>query len=106
MEQHTPHPTGSARTTRQWQEADAAHFLHPFTDFQALARKGARIIERGDGIYLWDSDGKRILDAMSGLWCVNVGYGQEALVEAATRQMQALQVLEHRQAWSPMWKWR
>ncbi|MDE2081496.1 MAG: aspartate aminotransferase family protein [Burkholderiales bacterium] len=78
------------RTTPQWQAADAAHFLHPFTDFQGLARKGARIITRAEGIYLWDSDGHRLLDAMSGLWCVNVGYGQQALVDAATRQMQQL----------------
>jgi putrescine aminotransferase len=78
------------RTTREWQAADAAHFLHPFTDFQALHAKGSRIITRADNIYLWDSDGQRILDAMSGLWCVNVGYGQPALVEAATRQLREL----------------
>ncbi len=78
------------RTTQEWQAADAAHFLHPFTDFQGLARKGARIIERAENIYLWDSDGHKLLDAMSGLWCVNVGYGQEALVEAATKQMRQL----------------
>jgi putrescine aminotransferase len=90
MEEPTTLAPRRERTTRQWQEADAAHFLHPFTDFQALARKGARIIERGDGIYLWDSDGTRILDAMSGLWCVNAGYGQEALVQAAMHQMREL----------------
>ena len=78
------------RTTQQWQAADAAHFLHPFTDHQGLAKKGARIIDRADNIYLWDSEGHKILDAMSGLWCVNVGYGQQALVDAATRQMQQL----------------
>ena len=78
------------RSTASWQAADAAHFLHPFTDFQALAQKGARIITRADGIYLWDSDGQQILDAMSGLWCVNVGYGQTALVDAAAKQMREL----------------
>ena len=78
------------RTTQEWQAADAAHFLHPFTDFQSLAKKGSRIISRADNIYLWDSDGHKILDAMSGLWCVNVGYGQQALVDAAARQMQTL----------------
>ena len=78
------------RTTAQWQAADAAHFLHPFTDFKALSAKGARIIRRAEGIYLWDSDGHKILDAMSGLWCVNVGYGQRALIEAAARQMAEL----------------
>ena len=80
----------TARTTQEWQAADSAHFLHPFTDFQGLARKGARIITEADNIYLRDSDGHRILDAMSGLWCVNVGYGQRALVDAAATQMQQL----------------
>ena len=79
-----------SRSTANWQAADAAHFLHPFTDFQALAAKGSRIISRAEGIYLWDSEGHKILDAMSGLWCVNVGYGQPALVDAAARQMREL----------------
>ncbi|MGC4080099.1 MAG: aspartate aminotransferase family protein [Rubrivivax sp.] len=78
------------RTTQEWQAADAAHFLHPFTDFQALSRKGARVIERAENIYLWDTEGHKILDAMSGLWCVNVGYGQQALVDAATAQLKQL----------------
>ncbi|GAP34689.1 aspartate aminotransferase family protein [Piscinibacter sakaiensis] len=78
------------RTTAEWQAADAAHHLHPFTDFKALAGRGTRVITRGDGIYLWDSEGQRILDAMSGLWCVNVGYGQRALIDAATRQLETL----------------
>jgi putrescine aminotransferase len=78
------------RTTEEWQRADSAHFLHPFTDFKALAKKGSRIITRADNIYLWDSDGHKILDAMSGLWCVNVGFGQRALIDAATRQMAEL----------------
>jgi putrescine---pyruvate transaminase len=86
---NTPTPR-TARSTADWQRADAAHFLHPFTDFQSLARKGSRIITRADNIYLWDSDGHKILDAMSGLWCVNVGYGQQALIDAATRQLKEL----------------
>ena len=80
----------TTRTTQQWQAADAAHFLHPFTDFKALARKGSRVITRADNIYLWDSEGQKVLDAMSGLWCVNVGYGQQALIDAATRQLKEL----------------
>ncbi|HEX5688249.1 MAG TPA: aspartate aminotransferase family protein [Ideonella sp.] len=80
----------SKRSTKEWQQADAAHFLHPFTDFGALAKKGSRIITKAEGIYLWDSEGKKILDAMSGLWCVNVGYGQQALIDAATRQLKEL----------------
>jgi len=80
----------NARSTADLQAADSAHFLHPFTDFQGLARKGSRIIQRAENIYLWDSDGHKILDAMSGLWCVNVGYGQQALVDAATEQLKEL----------------
>ena len=65
--------------TAKIQALDAAHFLHPFTDFKDLASHGSRVMVRGEGIYVWDSEGKRILDAMSGLWCVNVGYGRKAL---------------------------
>ena len=77
-------------STAEWQAMDAAHFLHPFTDFKALAAKGSRIITKADNIYLWDSEGHKIFDAMSGLWCVNVGYGQQALIEAATAQLTKL----------------
>jgi putrescine aminotransferase len=80
----------SERSTQEWQAADAAHFLHPFTDFKTLAGKGSRIITRADNIYLWDTEGRKVLDAMSGLWCVNVGYGQPALVQAAAQQMREL----------------
>jgi putrescine---pyruvate transaminase len=83
-------PPFARRSTREWQAADAAHFLHPFTDHQALASKGVRVITHGDGVYVWDSEGQRIFDAMSGLWCVNVGYGQAALIDAATQQLRTL----------------
>jgi putrescine aminotransferase len=78
------------RTTKDWQAADAAHHLHPFTDFKSLAAKGTRVITRGENIYLWDSEGQKILDAMSGLWCVNVGYGRQELIDAATAQLKTL----------------
>ncbi len=80
-------PIRSSHTTAEWQEMDRLHHLHPFTDFKALGNKGSRIITRADGVYLWDSDGNRILDGMAGLWCVNVGYGRKELAEAAYRQM-------------------
>lgn len=76
--------------TSKIQAVDSAHYFHPFTDHQALAAKGSRIIEKADGIYIWDSKGEKILDAMSGLWCVNVGYGRQELVDAAAKQMQVL----------------
>ncbi len=83
-------PRDSERATRDWQALDARHYLHPFTDFRALAQEGARVITRAEGVYLHDSEGRRILDAMSGLWCVNVGYGRAELAEVAARQMREL----------------
>ncbi|MEO7938550.1 MAG: aminotransferase class III-fold pyridoxal phosphate-dependent enzyme, partial [Burkholderiaceae bacterium] len=76
--------------TRTIQRLDNEHFLHPFTDFKDLANKGSRVIVRGEGIYVWDSEGARMLDAMSGLWCVNVGYGRRELADAAHHQMMTL----------------
>jgi len=77
-------------STQALQTLDSAHFIHPFTDHADLATRGARIITRGEGIYVWDSEGEKMLDAMSGLWCVNVGYGRKELAQAAYDQMLTL----------------
>ena len=77
--------------TQEWKRRDHLHFMHPFTDHKELGEKGgARIITRAEGVYIYDSDGNRILDGMAGLWCVNLGYGRRELVEAAARQMREL----------------
>ena len=76
--------------TREWQALSRDHHLPPFTDYKQLNEKGARIITKAEGVYIWASEGNKILDAMAGLWCVNVGYGREELVQAATRQMREL----------------
>lgn len=76
--------------TRELQSRDHAHYMHPFTDHHDLGKTGARIITSADGVYITDSDGNRILDGMAGLWCVNLGYGRQDLVDAATKQMQQL----------------
>jgi len=55
-----------------------------------MHKTGVRIIERAEGIYLWDSDGHRLLDGMAGLWCVNVGYGRKDLAEVARKQIEDL----------------
>jgi putrescine---pyruvate transaminase len=81
----TPQPL-----TTELQALDSAHFLHPFTDFKDLASRGARVMTRAEGIYVWDSEGQKVLDAMSGLWCVNVGYGRQELAQAAYDQMMKL----------------
>jgi len=79
-----------AESTRQWQELDRRHYLHPFTHHKSLAAKGSRIITHAEGVYIYDSEGCRIFDAMAGLWCVNVGYGRHELVDAAAKQMREL----------------
>ena len=73
--------------TAQLRELDALHHLHPFTTHSSLRAGGARVIVRGDGPYLWDSEGKRVLDGMSGLWTANVGHSRRELAEAAYEQM-------------------
>lgn len=76
--------------TSELQALDAAHHMHPFTHGHDLAKKGARVITRAKGVTLTDSDGNEFLDAMAGLWCVNLGYGRHELAEAAARQMKEL----------------
>ena len=77
----------TTKNTSDWQAADSAHHLHSFTDTKSLAEQGCRVITRADGIYIWDSDGNRLLDGMAGLWCVNLGYGRRELAEAAYGQL-------------------
>ena len=76
--------------TKELQALDSAHHIHPFTDAKELEAAGARIITRASGVNLTDSEGLEILDGMSGLWCVGIGYGRKELVDAAARQMQEL----------------
>lgn len=77
-------------TTLNVQCMDAEHHMHPFTNTGALNKKGARVITHGEGVYLWDSEGNKIIDGMAGLWCVNLGYNCQELVDAAHQQMQQL----------------
>lgn len=69
---------------------DNAHHLHPFTDHKSLHEGQVRVITRAEGVWIWDGEGRRMLDGMAGLWCVNAGYSQPTIVEAAARQMATL----------------
>ena len=55
-----------------------------------LNAAGTRIIERAEGVFIYDSTGKKYLDAFAGLWCVNIGYGRREIAEAVSRQMNEL----------------
>src|ERR1043166_2472806 len=88
-------PSETHNLTKHWQALDAAHHVHPFTDTAALNKEGVRVITKADGVYLWDSDGKKILDGMAGLWCVQVGYGNRKLAEAGCGALKTLPYYNH-----------
>ncbi|MFA5684835.1 MAG: aminotransferase [Lysobacteraceae bacterium] len=69
---------------------DLDNVLHPATNLHAHRESGPLVIERGEGIHVYDSHGKRYLEGLAGLWCVAVGYGEQALIDAATAQLQKL----------------
>jgi L-2,4-diaminobutyrate transaminase len=76
----------------QLEEWDRAHFLHPSTHLGQFARAEMpeRIMTGGDGVYVVDRDGSRLLDAFAGLYCVNVGYGRQEVIEAIAAQAREL----------------
>ena len=80
----------SVSSPDRWQQMDARHHLAPFTDYANIRKTGARVITHANGHYVTDSNGHEMLDAMAGLWCVNVGYGRQELVDAASQQMAVL----------------
>jgi putrescine aminotransferase len=80
----------SSRTTKDWQALDRATHFHPFTDLSEHAKNGGRVVTRAEHIYIYDSDGNRILDGMSGLWCTNLGYTQPRINQAIAEQLETL----------------
>ncbi|MBN3759606.1 aspartate aminotransferase family protein [Burkholderia sp. Ac-20365] len=71
-------------------EADRKHLIHPVVSYRAHEARGVTVLESAQGVYLRDIGGKELLDAFSGLWCVNTGYGHQSIVDAATKQMARL----------------
>ena len=76
--------------TNQLRQLDQQHHLHPFTDFRDYAENGGRIVSRAEHIYIYDSDGNKIQDAMSGLWCCSLGYSQDGIKKAVADQLMEL----------------
>jgi L-2,4-diaminobutyrate transaminase len=72
------------------QEADRLRHLHPFTSAAEHAQSAPRLIVEGEDIRVRDSAGTEYVDAMAGLWCVNVGYGRTEIVDAAAAQARRL----------------
>jgi 4-aminobutyrate--pyruvate transaminase len=72
------------------QTRDMASLLHPFTNLTVLRQTGPLVVERGKGVFVYGADGRDYLEAMGGLWCTALGWGEEELVEAAVAQMRKL----------------
>jgi 4-aminobutyrate--pyruvate transaminase len=71
-------------------EHDKQYVLHPYTNLSAHQQLDPFIITHGEGIYVWDDQGNKLIEGMSGLWCASLGFNEERLVEAAARQMRKL----------------
>jgi len=72
------------------QMRDAEALLHPYSNAVTLRETGVHMIERGEGIWVYDETGRPFIEAIAGLWCAGLGFGNPELVEAATRQMEKL----------------
>ncbi len=69
---------------------DVETVIHPYTNLDAFRGTGPMIIERGEGIHVWDADGRKYIEGLAGLWCTSLGYNEPELIEAATEQMRQL----------------
>jgi adenosylmethionine-8-amino-7-oxononanoate aminotransferase len=74
---------------RVWQ-ADHDHFLHPWTHFDSFAKDGSLVIVKGEGVHVSDAEGRRYLDGIAGMWCVNVGYGRREMGRVMAEQAERL----------------
>lgn len=79
------HQQSKFNTQDLWRK-DRDHSIHPWTDFSRFKEEGSLIIGGSEGAYVEDTDGKRYIDAIAGLWCVNIGYGREEMGEAMAEQ--------------------
>jgi len=68
-------------------EQDKNHVLHPWMDFSVFNEFGCDVMVKGDGIYVEDADGNRYIDGMGGLWCVNVGFNNQRMKRAISKQL-------------------
>ncbi|MDE0347864.1 MAG: aminotransferase [Boseongicola sp.] len=70
---------------------DRAHVLHPYTDFSSFHDEGSQVIDGASGMHVTDTDGRKLLDGIAGLWCVNIGHGRQEMAEAISAQVMQMQ---------------
>ena len=69
---------------------DLAYVMHPYTNHIMHQKNGPLVIARGQGVWVYDNQGNAYIEGMAGLWCTALGFGEQRLVEAASKQMQEL----------------
>ena len=82
--------TSNQNTWQKIWQADKDHFIHPWTEFESFKKEGSIIFQSAKGSYIFDSNGKKYLDGIGGLWCINIGYGRKELGEVAAEQMERM----------------
>ncbi|HPE62427.1 MAG TPA: aminotransferase [Thiolinea sp.] len=81
------HPVSSVQAAA---EADRQHHVHPASSIEAVQQSGPRMINRASGNYIYDADGRAVLDGTAGLWCVNIGHGRQEIADTLAREAMAL----------------
>jgi adenosylmethionine-8-amino-7-oxononanoate aminotransferase len=81
--------TGGALTEEEFRAKDS-RIIHPWQDLKTADRSENHALTRAEGIYVYDLEGKRYIDAPAGMWCINVGYGRREIADAAARQLMDL----------------
>jgi len=76
-------------TEALWRQ-DLDHFIHPWTDFSTFKEEGSLVIAESEGSYVLDSEGKKYIDGIGGLWCVNIGYANQEMADAIAEQVRRI----------------
>ncbi|MBK1865383.1 aminotransferase [Taklimakanibacter albus] len=82
--------TNFEKSAQEAWEQDRAHLIHPFSSLAANKEEGCTVMAGSDGVHVMDAEGNRFYDGIGGLWCVNVGYGREEIIEAIVKQLREL----------------
>ncbi len=76
--------------TQKLHEQDKKHFTHPWTNFAVFKEEGSIVMAESEGVYVYDSDGNKYLDGIGGLWCNNIGYGNEEMAQTIADQIRSI----------------
>jgi len=78
-------------STKAIWEMDKNHFIHPYTNYQTFEHEGSQVICEASGVHIIDADGEKYLDAIAGLWCVNIGHGRQEMADVIAEQVLKMQ---------------